>query len=191
VIHRETEIKLPAPEPRAARRLLRQAGFRLARRRAFESNIVFDTPEAAFRGAGALLRVREVNGRGVLTYKAPAAAGKHKSRDEIETAVDSPAALREVLARIGLVPSFRYDKYRTEFTDGEGAAMLDETPIGVYFELEGTPAWIDRAASRLGFAESDYLTASYARLYFEYCRRRGVIPGEMVFSGARDNSRSV
>jgi adenylate cyclase, class 2 len=184
VIHRETEIKLPAPEPRAARHLLRRAGFRVTRRRVFESNLIFDTPAGALRASGALLRVREVKGRGVLTYKGPAAAGKHKSRDEFETALDSAETAREILGRVGFAPSFRYDKFRTEFTDGEGEAMLDETPIGVFLELEGEPDWIDRAARRLGFAEDAYLTASYARLYFEHCRRLGAAPGDMIFPGA-------
>jgi hypothetical protein len=35
--------------------------------------------------------------------------------------------------------------------------MLDETPAGVFLELEGPSRWIDRTARRLGFAESDYL----------------------------------
>ena len=58
---------------------------------------------------------------------------------------------------------FRYEKYRTEFRQPRraGVAMLDETPVGVYLELEGTPHWIDRTARRLGFQESDYITASY------------------------------
>ena len=186
MIHRETEIKLRAPEPRAARLLLRRAGFRMARRRVFESNAVFDTAAGALRARGALLRVREVNGRGVLTYKGPAAGGgKHKSRVEIETTVESPPIVREILSRIGFVPAFRYDKFRTEFTDGQGTAVLDETPIGFFFELEGAPRWIDRAARRLGFTEDAYLTGSYASLYFDDCRRRGKRPGAMVFGKAR------
>jgi hypothetical protein len=42
----ETEIKLAVPDARTARKLLRSAGFTLARRRVFESNVVFDTPRA-------------------------------------------------------------------------------------------------------------------------------------------------
>ncbi len=46
-----------------------------------------------------------------------------------------------------------------------GVAMLDETPAGVFLELEGPPRWIDRTARRLGFGEADYITASYAELH--------------------------
>jgi adenylate cyclase class 2 len=60
-------------------------------------------------------------------------------------------------------------------------ATLDETPIGVYMELEGSPRWIDRAARRLGFSERDYITASYGRLYLEWCAAQKIEPGHMVF----------
>ena len=72
-----------------------------------------------------------------------------------------------MLSRLDFIPTFRYEKFRTEYhRAGEtGVATLDETPIGVYLELEGAPAWIDRSARRLGFAESDYSTASYYGLY--------------------------
>jgi adenylate cyclase class 2 len=189
--HREIEIKLVAPDAASARRLLRRAGFRLARRRVFESNIVFDTAAGDLRAAGELLRVREVKGRGLLTFKGPAAPGKHKSREELEVGVSSPEAMLGILDHLGLRPLFRYEKYRTEFTDGEGLATLDETPIGDFFELEGRPGWIDRAAGRLGFAESDYLLASYAGLYLDHCRRHGREPTQMVFQGARGQRRSV
>ena len=171
---------MAVPDAAAGRRLLRRAGFRVARRRVFESNLILDRA-GELRSAGALLRVREVHGRGMLTYKGPAEAGKHKSREEIEVPLESPSAMCGILGRVGFAPAFRYEKFRTEFTDGAGLATLDETPIGTFFELEGEPAWIDGAAARLGFTESDYLTASYARLYFDYCRQNGLPPADMVF----------
>lgn len=110
---------------------------------------------------------------GILTYKGTAAAGKYKDREELEVEVSDPHRLTEMLARLDFVPTFRYEKYRTEYRRrGEvGVATLDETPIGVYLELEGAPGWIDRNARRLGFAESDYSTASYGGLYADYCRK--------------------
>jgi adenylate cyclase, class 2 len=59
--------------------------------------------------------------------------------------------------------------------------MLDETPIGVYLELEGVPRWIDSSARRLGFAESDYSTASYGGLYADYCSKHGLPVTNMTF----------
>jgi adenylate cyclase class 2 len=59
--------------------------------------------------------------------------------------------------------------------------MLDETPVGVYLELEGTPHWIDRTARRLGFQENQYITDSYARIYLDWCGANGRTPGDMTF----------
>ena len=36
-------------------------------------------------------------------------------------------------------------------------------------------------ARRLGFAESEYITASYGRVYLDWCAARGAEPGDMVF----------
>jgi adenylate cyclase class 2 len=92
--------------------------------------------------------------------------------------------LSQILARLDFTPAFRYEKYRTEYQRGKekGVATLDETPIGVWLELEGPPAWIDRNARRLGFTESNYSTASYYGLYVDYCRERGLQPTNMTWT---------
>jgi adenylate cyclase class 2 len=164
--------------------LLRAAGFRISKRRVFEANTLFDTARGALRHKGSLLRVREAGRLGILTYKGTEAIGKYKDREELQVGVSDPRRLSEMLGRLDFVPTFRYEKYRTEYRrPGEaGLATLDETPIGAYLELEGTPRWIDRSARRLGFAESDYSTASYYGLYADYCRLHGLRPTHMTFS---------
>ena len=78
---------------------------------------------------------------------------------------------------------FRYEKYRTKFAAaGEpGMITLDETPIGVFLELEGAKSWIDGTAGRLGFALSAYSTASYAALYTRYREQNKDAPANMTF----------
>lgn len=90
-----------------------------------------------------------------------------------------------IIERIGLHPIFRYEKYRTEYQQPgrNGVAMLDETPIGCYLELEGTAPWIDRIARKLNFPEEAYITQSYGALYRNWCRRQRIEPGDMVFEG--------
>lgn len=180
--NQEIEIKLRVPDALSARRTILQAGFRTRRRRIFESNVVFDTDAKALRARGELLRLRRVGRAALLTYKGPALPGRHKSREEIELAIGQPDQLSLILRRLGYHSVFRYDKYRTEFAnDADGVVTLDETPIGVFLELEGAPAWIDETASRLGFSESDYITESYGGLYLAYCRERGIQPTDMIF----------
>ena len=181
---RENEIKLAVADAPSGRGLLRAAGFRVSKSRVFESNLVFDTADRGILHAGALLRLRHVKACGVLTYKgAVDDGGFHKSRQEVESEVEDPAAVRFILERLGYQPVFRYDKFRTEFArPGEsGMATVDETPIGVFLELEGSPRWVDRTARKLGFSPADYITRSYGRLYTEFCEAHGITPGDMVF----------
>jgi adenylate cyclase class 2 len=183
--HIEVEIKLAMPGAAFARRLLRKAGFRARRRRALESNLIFDTAEGSLRRTGRLLRLRCWGGWWWLTFKGPPVAGPHKRREELEVRIDDGAAVSAILERLGLASSYCYEKYRAEYqrTGERGTVALDETPIGVYLELEGSPAWIDRAARRLGFGPADYVLSSYATLYGEHCQRAGLSPGQgMVFA---------
>lgn len=180
---REIEIKLAVESAAEARRRLRRAGFRVARRKIFEANTVFDTEPLTLRTANSLLRVREAGGAVVLTYKGPPEPGRFKDREELETELGSARRFTAILARLGFHPVFRYEKYRAEYRQPgtAGTATLDETPIGVYMELEGNKRWIDAAARKLGFTRDAYLTASYGSLYFEWCRNRSVEPSNMVF----------
>jgi adenylate cyclase class 2 len=110
-------------------------------------------------------------------------AGRHKSREELELKIPDADVMGAILARLGFEDAFRYEKFRTEFQQPHrsGVIMLDETPVGVFLELEGTAHWIDRTARKLGFQEIHYITASYGRLYLEWCKRQRVKPSNMVF----------
>lgn len=179
----EIEIKLAVKDAAAARALLRRAGFRVAHRRAFEANTVYDTRDGALRSSRSLLRVREFAGAVILTYKGPPKPGPHKSREELETELSDGRTAQAILDRLGFRPVFRYEKYRAEYRrpGHSGVATVDETPIGTYVELEGAPRWIDRTARELGFARESYITASYGSLYLDWCRRASVQPSNMQF----------
>jgi adenylate cyclase, class 2 len=183
--NREVEIKLKVASAPAARRLLRSMGFRVRRPRVFEDNIVFDTADLALRQAGQLLRLRQTGRETLLTYKGPAAPGKHKSREELEVTLSDAGQAALISERLGFHPVFRYQKYRTEYARPRerGLVTLDETPIGCFLEIEGAAEWIDRTARRLGFEESSYITASYGGLYFERRNQRADLPADMVFPG--------
>jgi adenylate cyclase class 2 len=170
----ETEIKLPLKDGAGpAILLLERYGYRITQPRTLQADQVFDFPDGALRESGRLLRLRSENaasenGVAILTYKGPVlSASPHKSREELETSVADGATLEKILERLGFVPSFHYEKYRTTFQASAepGLIALDETPIGVFLELEGPAYWIDRTALRLGFAPRDYVTASYSALY--------------------------
>lgn len=187
----ETEVKIRFVRgPQAARDLIELHGFDVAEPRTLESDQVFDRAGSELRQADQLLRLRRSGSHAVVTYKGPAARAKHKSREEIEFDVSDAAAFELVLNRLGYLPRFRYEKYRTKFAASNkepGLVTIDETPIGVFLELEGSAEWIDRTATLLGFDHSEFLTASYAALYREYLLSNEGAPENMVFR-ARDQS---
>ena len=185
----ETEIKLRLPENlNPIRRKLRDTRFHIAKGRLLESNTLFDNPEQSLRNQGKLIRIRHAGPRSVLTYKGPSAQStRHKSRPEIEVDLPDPETFEQILRHIGYDPSFRYEKFRTEYAarGGGGMVMLDETPIGNFLEVEGGARWIDRTAKLLGFSREDYIVSSYGYLYLNYCRERKIAPSNMTFSKRR------
>jgi adenylate cyclase, class 2 len=131
--------------------------------------VLYDTPDRRMRARTEILRIRNYAGRCTVTHKRLPDSGPgedtHKHRIETETEVSDGEALAEVFRSLGLVAAFRYEKWRTEWSDGEGHCVVDETPIGDFAELEGTADWIDRTAARIGVDRSSYLTLSYGRLF--------------------------
>ena len=167
-VNEENEVKIAAPDARTIRSALQTAGFRVIKRRVFERNIVLDDPAGWLRERGLLLRVRSAGKVVTCTFKGAARPGVHKRREERQFHADN---LDECLALYE--PSFRYDKYRTEFgrTGEPGIATLDETEIGVFMELEGPARWIDRTAKELGYSRDDYILASYVRLFIAWSEK--------------------
>ena len=178
---KETEIKLRVRDAASGRSLLRRAGFRLSRRRVHEANMVYDREERGLLGAGCLLRLRTAGRISTATFKGPPEQGRHKTREELELTVSDAAAMAAIFERLGFHAVFRYEKYRTEFRLNGGMAMVDETPVGVFLELEGPEEWIDRTAEAMGFAADEFITASYGGLWMDYCSRAGRPPCDMVF----------
>ena len=123
----ETEIKLRLTSAADGRRILRNAGFRIKRRRVLESNLVFDTIDGVLCRENRLLRVRQAGRNNLLTYKGPPLPSKHKSREELELHLSDAAIFSEILCRLGIKPSFRYEKFRTEFflPNSHGIATVD------------------------------------------------------------------
>ena len=181
----ETEIKFRVADVRELGKRLGEAGFREQTPRTFESNVLYDTPDRKMRARTEILRIRNYGGKWTLTHKRLPDVGPgedaHKHRVETETEVSDGDALAEVFRSIGLAPAFRYEKWRSEWSDGEGHCVVDETPIGNFAELEGSPEWIDRTAASLGVDRSEYLTLSYGRLFEQWCAEHGSSARDLTF----------
>jgi len=201
---RETEIKLRVPDLVA---LIRKLGRLRARchGRVLERNVLYDTPDSDLRSRGRLLRVRLETPapstltpgglpRVVITSKSPArdsGRSRYKEKLERELVVRSARGWPAKLRSLGFRPEFLYEKLRTTFRLPGLHLDLDETPVGVFLEIEGRPEAIDRVARAIGFSPRDYIRATYWDLYAAECRRRGRIPRNMLFSREKSANQSL
>jgi adenylate cyclase class 2 len=166
----EIEVKFRVGDLRTSRRRLRAAGFRLKTRRTHEMNTLYDLPGGVLRRHKELLRLRQYGSEWKLTFKSKGKIGRHSTRDELETGVSDGKMMDAILRALGYSPSFRYEKFRQEWTDSKGQVVVDETPIGNFCEIEGSSRWIDATAKKLGVNHADYITRNYATLFAEWKR---------------------
>ena len=179
----ETEVKIPVPDFELLRARLRESGAVETRAVHDEDNTLYDDAAGRLSGAGWALRLRIAGGRGILTFKGEARfQGDLKIREERETGVEEPEAMRAILARLGFVPRFRYQKRRQELQLLGCTVCLDETPIGCFVEVEGGADDIRKALDRLGLGSAPAERDSYAGLYARARRREPGLPPDMLFS---------
>jgi adenylate cyclase, class 2 len=188
----EVEIKFRIENLASLTRALKRAGFKQITRSTHEMNSLYDLPGQKLRKRGELLRLRKYGEKWVLTHKSKGIAGRHKVRLELETLVENGPQMDALLRALGFAPIFRYEKYRAEWSDNKGHVVLDETPIGNFGEIEGPPRWIDCTARALGIPASDYMTQTYALMFFDWKRRTRSKATEMTFRavGKKEKSRS-
>ncbi|MCG6919624.1 MAG: class IV adenylate cyclase [Acidobacteria bacterium] len=173
----ETEVKLRLESPDAAREALARVGATLVRPRHFEENVLFDDAAGSIRATGGVVRLRTSPHASVLTFKgARRLVEGMKTREERQTLVEEPAAVRIILERLGYRPVFRYQKYRESWTHHGQEIEIDETPIGTFLEIEGDPEGIRAVTAELGHEASEYLSESYVGLFFAQGGQ-----GDMVF----------
>jgi len=182
----EIELKFPVADLWALRSKIAGLGFHLRTERTLEHNTLYDTPERSLRARGQIMRLRTYGSRCTLTHKRQPPhneiGSRYKMRIETESGIEDCDALAEIFAQLGYAPVFHYEKFRTEWDSQEtdGHLVVDETPIGIWAELEGDPAWIDSVMERLGVGDST--TASYGRLFLEWKEQTGSPAENMTFA---------
>lgn len=151
-----------------------------------ETNELLDDEGRTLLTSGQVLRVRSTAGRGLLTLKGRATlrAGV-KSRPELESDVGSADTLLEVFGALGFTPRFHYEKRRTVWRFPEPArplVVVDETPIGLFAEIEGSEDSVRALARELGIDEKELLAESYVALYLAARERDPLLPPDMRFA---------
>ena len=178
----ETEIKLRFESAEAARRAIDALGAAPHAARRLQDDALLDDDAGTLLGRRSALRVRRDGGDGRVTFKGPVIPGPMKSREEIETSIGDGEKVLRIFGELGFTPRFRYQKYREERRLGGLIIAIDETPIGVFVELEGPESEISQAAGRLGFTPGDYVRSSYRTLFLEYRQAHGLASDHMLFT---------
>jgi adenylate cyclase class 2 len=177
----EREIKLRFDDAAAARAAVVAIGATPVRGRRLQEDCLLDTADEVLKQRGSVLRVRVESGRSLLTFKGPVQPGVMKVREELETLVGDGTLLLRILEELGFRVWFRYQKYREEFAIDDVIVAVDETPVGVYIEIEGGARGIAETAQALGRGPSDYVLDSYRGLFVQHCARLGLSATHMLF----------
>ena len=181
----EREIKLRYGSAEEARAMVLAAGATPLHGRRLQEDALLDTDDEQLRRRRCVLRVRTENGKSRLTFKGPVQPSTMKVREEVETLVGDGQTLLRVLEELGLHIWFRYEKFREEFCHEDVIVAVDETPVGVFVEIEGSEQGITAMAQELGKTSDDYVLDSYRGLFLQYREQFDLSGSDMLFEPAR------
>lgn len=158
-----------------------------------ERNWILDDPQGRLHAGGTLLRVRNNGDAGaILTVKRKIEGSEFKTREEVESMVDSTEDLLRQLELVGFHIVWIYEKYRQTWLWRDCIVTLDELPeIGCYVEIEGAPDMIRAAASELGLDVGAHIDDNYLGLWQKHLAARGEKTRNMVFPPETVKKRKV
>jgi len=177
----EREIKLRFESVDQARAAVETAGAMPLLGRRLQEDALLDDEEETLRRRGCALRIRSENSKSRITFKGPIHASTMKLRDEYETVVGDGALLLRIFEELGYHVWFRYEKYREEYSREDVIVAIDETPVGVFVEIEGSEGGITTMAESLGRGPGDYVLDSYRSLFLKHRDARGLTGSDMLF----------
>jgi adenylate cyclase class 2 len=180
----EREIKLRFPSAEEAREAVLATGATPLFGRRLQEDALLDTEDEDLRRNRCVLRVRMENGKSRITYKGPVQPSLMHVREELETLVGDGDVLLRVFGELGLHVWFRYEKYREEFSHEDVLVAIDETPVGVFVEIEGSEQGIADMTAALGRTSADYIVDSYRALFLQHRQQLGLDGPDMVFDAS-------
>ena len=177
----EREIKLRFASVEEARAAIEAAGATPLLGRRLQEDALLDDEDETLRRRGCALRIRSENGKSRITFKGPIQPSAMKLRDEFETVVGDGALLLRVFEELGYHVWFRYEKYREEYSREDVTVAIDETPVGIFVEIEGSEQGITAMADALGRGSRDYVLDSYRGLFLQLREACNLTGTDMVF----------
>jgi len=142
-----------------------------------QSDTYFAAPHRDFAKTDEALRIRNLDGRAVLTYKGPKLDSVSKTRKEFETFVDEKNTI-EILHALGFSEAGAVRKSREVFRAGDITVCLDSVEgLGEFLEVEivaGEEQELGPIRLKLfellkqfGVREEDSIRTSYLELVLE------------------------
>ncbi len=130
----EVEVKVRVGDPGGFMKNLEKAGAEFLKEES-QRDVYLKHPCRDFHQSDEALRIREAEGRFLLTYKGPKVGGVGKSREEVETEVGEGIA--EVLRKVGFEVADVVEKVRRVYRLGKVTVCLDRVEgLGWFAEAE-------------------------------------------------------
>lgn len=160
----EVEQKFRITNPSKIRSRVWSLGGRLLHK-GREKNTLYDY-RYQLRRKSSILRLRQMNGQGILTFKGPRFKSRFKKRMELELSVKA-AKIRGLLRRLGFCEIARYQKYREEYRIRQAHVTLDRiAKLGWFVEIEAPANKIMKIASKLKLGHQDRENRSYLEMVY-------------------------
>lgn len=113
----------------------------------------------------AVLRVRKIGDKTVLTYKQRIEnVSDFKRQIEYETVVEKAKEIEKIIESLGFEKALIYEKRRQTWRFRAVEIVLDELPFGQYMEIEGSMTAIAEAEMLLDIENLETENETYPRL---------------------------
>lgn len=156
----EIEVKVLDIDADAVRARLVELGAELVKK-GRETNRMYDFPDERLWQAGGYARVRDFNGKSILTFKRRLPGTKYKTSEEIETIVADGDAMGGILLALGLKLRRTDEKDRESYRVNDILFEIDHWPtVPHYLEIEASSeAKVEEGLKLLGIPRDGRVTS--------------------------------
>lgn len=161
----EIEVKFLLADYSALMQKISDLQLPCSQERIHEFNLRYDSPDGRLVAQRQVLRLRK-DTQARLTFKGPGIMEEDVlTRKEIEVVVSDFDATNRLLQALGYQVIMMYEKFRANYQMDNLVLSVDETPLGLFIELEGeSPAQVRKAADALGLDWDARINLSYSAL---------------------------
>lgn len=131
-IKKEIEVRFLIKDVASFAESLQRVGAICTHPRYLETNELFDTDEKRLQNNFEVLRLRR-DWTQKITYKR---ALTFNIRDEIEFEISDADQARKMMEALGYKCYLLFEKYRSMYTWQSAQITIDETPLGIFVEIE-------------------------------------------------------